>query len=256
MFALLDTITEVEVVSDLILSFLPLRFIDYTNDDISRLYRSVRGVGGLVVPRLVFTQTVWADRLSNWDSPNGIKLYALRVLGESEEAASEEEGRPSPGRPAILNDILISIQQPSHSLCNSAMRKLILSKQGTITDQEYDYLNNHFCSPLLNIFYTYLENGDHFEITQSGIGEFLAQLIYAVGRDERCTDVIEGLLSWIVEKIGEDTGTFKQYVVAPNVKKFKDVLNTAEIISDNSEAIETIRDHLSSIPHTTPPLAV
>ncbi len=248
MFALLDTITEVEVVSDLILSFLPLRFIDYTNDDISRLYRSVRGVGGLVVPRLVFTQTVWADRLSNWDSPNGIKLYALRVLGESEEAASEEEGRPSPGRPAILNDILISIQQPSHSLCNSAMRKLILSKQGTITDQEYDYLNNHFCSPLLNIFYTYLENGDHFEITQSGIGEFLAQLIHTVGTDDKCAGILEDLIGWVVEKLDGDTDTFKKYILDSHEEKFKELVNIVEARLVDSEVGRKLRVYLSIHP--------
>jgi len=33
MFALLDTKMGVKVLSDLILSYLPLRFIDYTNDD-------------------------------------------------------------------------------------------------------------------------------------------------------------------------------------------------------------------------------
>ena len=46
MFALLDTRIGVKVLSDLILSYLPLRFIDYTNDDVSRLYQSTRGIGG------------------------------------------------------------------------------------------------------------------------------------------------------------------------------------------------------------------
>jgi len=248
MFALLDSIIGIRVISDLILSYLPLELIGYTDGDISRLYQNINGFGGLGIPRYVFTRTIWMDRLCNPDSPHGIRLYALRVLGETKEDVSEES--PPPNRASILKDIFISIQQPSHSLCNSAIRKLISSQQENITNQEYEYLNNHFCSQLLNIFYGHLNMRTYVEITQSGIGEFLAQLIYAVGRDERCTDVIEGLLSWIVEKIGEDTGTFKQYVVAPNVGKFKDVLNTAETISDNSEAIETIRDHLSSITPT------
>ncbi len=248
MFALLDAITEVEVVSDLILSFLPLRFIDYTNDDVSRIYRSVRGVGGLAVPRLVFTQTVWADRLSNWDSPNGIKLYALRVLERSEEAASDEEGRPFPGRPAILNDILSSIQQPSHSLCNSAMRKLILSRRGTVTEQEYDYLNDHFCSALLNIFYTHLENGEYFEITQSGIGEFLAQLIHTVGTDDKCAGILEGIIGWVVEKLERDTGTFKKYILDSHEEKFKALVNIVEARPVDSEVGRKLRGYLSTYP--------
>ena len=44
MFALLDTKMGVKVLSDLILSYLPLRFIDYTNDDVPRLYQSTRGI--------------------------------------------------------------------------------------------------------------------------------------------------------------------------------------------------------------------
>ena len=46
MFALLDTRIGVKVLSDLILSYLPLRFIDYTNDDVSRLYQITRGING------------------------------------------------------------------------------------------------------------------------------------------------------------------------------------------------------------------
>lgn len=246
MFALLDTITEIKVISDLILSYLPLRFIDYTNADVSRIYQTTRGFGGLVNPRRVFDQTVWVDRLCNPDSHNGIRLYALGVLGETKEDLSE--GRPFPGRAAIFNNILTVIQHPSHSLCNSAIRKLISSKQGDITDQEYEYLNNHFCSQLLNIFYEYLERREYFEITQSGVGEFLGHLIPTVGGDDRCTGIVEDILAWIVEKLGEDTNTFKKYILSSNLKKFKELLNIAEVLFVNSEPTEKFRVYLSSDP--------
>lgn len=251
MFALLDTITGIKVISDLILSYLPLRFIDYTNDDVSRIYRSSRGFGGLVDPRRVFSQIVWDDRLCNPDSHNGIRLYALRILGETEENLNE--GRPFPGRDTILNDILIILQHPSHSLCNSAIRKLLLSKQEDITDQEYEYLNNHFCSQLLNIFYGYLERRGYFEITQSGVGEFLAQLIHTVGRDDRCTDIVEDLIVWIVERLGEDTNIFKKYILSSNLKKFKDLVGVAEALSVNSEVTKKFKMYVFN---DFPPLAV
>jgi len=251
MFALLDTITGIKVISDLILSYLPLRFIDYTNDDVSRIYRSSRGFGGLVDPRRVFSQIVWDDRLCNPDSHNGIRLYALRILGETGEDLSE--GRPFPGRATILNDILIILQHPSHSLCNSAIRKLLLSKQEDITDQEYEYLNNHFCSQLLNIFYGYLERREYFEITQSGVGEFLAQLIHTVGRDDRCTDIVEDLIVWIVERLGEDTNIFKKYILSSDLKKFKDLVGVAEALSVNSEVTKKFKMYVFN---DFPPLAV
>ena len=246
MFALLDTRTGIKVLSDLILSYLPLRFIDYTNDDVSRLYQSTRGIGGLVNPRRVFTQTVWADRLCNPDSHNGIRLYALRVLGEMKEDVSE--GRPFPRRAVIFNDILTSIQHPSHSLCNGAIRKLISSKQENVTDQEYEYLNNHFCSQLLNIFYEYLERREYFEITQSGIGEFLAHLMHTVGKNDRCTEIVENLIDWIVERLGEDTGTFRKYILVSNEEKFKELIRIAEGLSVNPEGIGKIQAYLSNNP--------
>jgi hypothetical protein len=246
MFALLDTRIGVKVLSDLILSYLPLRFIDYTNDDVPRLYQSTRGIGGLVTPRRVFTQTVWADRLSSPDSPNGIKLYALRVLGEAKE--DMEGGRPFPKRTTIYTDILTSIQHPSHSLCNSAIRKLISSNQENITNQEYEYLNNHFCFQLLNIFYEHLERKECFEITQSGVGEFLAHLIHTVGGDDQCTEVVGDLIGWIVEKLGEDTGTFRKYVLVSNEGKFKELIHIADGLSVNPEEIGKIRAYLSNNP--------
>ena len=242
MFALLDSLTGIKIISDLILSYLPLRFIDYTTEDLSRIYRITRGFGGLSKPFRTFSETVWFDRLSNPDSHNGIRLHALQILGELEGDLGT--GRPLPNRTSILVNILITIQQPSHSLCNSAMRKIVLSKPGDVTDQEYEYLNDHFCSQLLNIFYSYLEGMEYYEITQSGIGEFLAQLIYTVGKDDRCREIREDLIEWIVGKLSENGNTFTKFVFEPNHEKFKNILSTLDPNTMDPEVLEKFRLYL------------
>ena len=246
MFALLDSLTGIKIISDLILSYLPLRFIDYTTEDLSRIYRITRGFGGLSQPFRTFSKTVWFDRLCNPDSRNGIRLYALQVLGEVDSDLGT--GRPFPSRNSILVDILITIQQPSHSLCNSAIRKIILTKPEDVSDQEYEYLNNHFCSQLLNIFYTYLEGDDYYEITRSGIGEFLAQLIYNIGKDDRCREIREDLIEWIVGKLpatpeGAPLGenVFTKFVFIPNLEKFKNMFSALDPNTINPQLLEKLR---------------
>ena len=251
MFALLDSITDIKIISDLILSYLPLRFIDYTNEDLSRIYRITRGFGGLSQPARIFSETVWFDRLCNPDSPNGIRLHAIEVLGELEE--NGRTGRPVPDRPFVVVDILFNIQHPSHSLCNAALRKIILSKQEDVTDQEYEYLNNHFCSQLLNIFYSFLEDGNDYEIAQSGIGEFIAHLIYTVGEDDQCKEIKEDLIAWIVSKLNEDGNTsggrrpsdvFTKFVFSSNYNKFKHMFSTLDLNTIDPELVEKFRLHL------------
>ena len=241
MFALLDSITDIKIISDLILSYLPLRFIDYTNEDLSRIYRITRGFGGLTKPVRIFSETVWFNRLCNPDTHNGIRLYALQVLGELE--GNLDTGRPFPSRISILIDILITIQHPSHSLCNSAIRKIILSKPEDVSDQEYEYLNNHFCSQLLNIFYSFLGE-EYDEITRSGIGEFLAQLIYTVGKDDRCREIREDLIEWIVYKLNENGNTFTKFIFTPNYEKFKNIFSALDPNTIDPELREKFRLHL------------
>ena len=241
MFALLDSITGIKIISDLILSYLPLRFIDYTTKDLSRIYRTTRGFGGLFNPFRPFSETVWFDRLCNPDSHNGIRLHALKVLGDL--GGDLGIGRPFPSRTSILVDILIIIQQPSHSLCNTAIRKIILLKPEDVTDQEYEYLNNHFCSQLLNIFYSFLGE-EYDEITRSGIGEFLAQLIYTVGKDDRCREIREDLIEWIVYKLNENGNTFTKFIFTPNYEKFKNIFSALDPHTIDPELREKFRLHL------------
>ena len=245
MFALLDSKTGITIISDLILSFLPLRFIDYTNNDVSRIYRKTLGIGGLYEPFLIFSETVWADRLCNPDSPNGIRLYALRVLGDREEMKTI--GRHFPSRKEVFCDILTHIQHPSHSLCNSAIRKLISEKQEDVSDQEYEYLNNHFCGQLLNMFYHYLEQGDSSEIAQSGVGDFLGQLIDTVGKDERCREIREDIIEWIVSKLIEDGNIFTTYIFSPNYNKFLNLFNALDPMTIDPELLERFRLYVVNI---------
>ncbi len=242
MFALLDSKTGITIISDLILSFLPLRFVDYTTDDISRIYRNTSGIGGLSEPFLIFSETVWADRLCNPDSPNGIRLHALRVLGDPEKP--ETIGRPFPNRQAIFCDILTNIQHPSHSLCNSAIRKLISAKQENVTDQEYEYLNNHFCGQLLNNFYSYLNGSDTYEIIQSGIGDFLAHLIDMVGKNDRCSEIRVDLVEWIVSKLDEDRNIFTKFIFSPNYEKFENIFSNLDPNTSDPELLEKFRLYL------------
>ena len=152
-------------------------------------------------------------------------------------------GRPFPSRTSILVDILIIIQQPSHSLCNTAIRKIILLKPEDVTDQEYEYLNNHLCSQLLNIFYSFLGE-EYDEITRSGIGEFLAQLIYTVGKDDRCREIREDLIEWIVYKLNENGNTFTKFIFTPNYEKFKNIFSALDPNTIDPELREKFRLHL------------
>ena len=242
MFTLLDSKIGITIITDLILSFLPLRFIDYTTGDVSRIYRNTLGIGGLSEPYLIFSETVWADRLCNPDSPNGIRLYALRVLRETE--GSETIGRPFPSQQAIFCDILTNLQHPSHSLCNSAIRKLISAKQEDVTDQEYEYLNNHFCGQLLNIFYVYVEQADSSEILQSGVGYFLAHLLKTVGENDQCREIRGDLVEWIVSKLDEDGNTFNKFIFSPNYEKFKNIFSILNPNTIEPELLKKFRLYL------------
>ena len=232
MFSLLDSKTDVKIVTDLILSFLPLRFIDYTSDDVLRIYRRLSEAGG-PEPCLCFRETVWADRLCNPDSSNGLRLRALNFLEETKE--TDIMGRPFPTQSTILCDILTSIQHPSHSLCNSAIRKLISEQQDVVSGQEYDYLNDHFCSQLLNNFYGYLDQADPSQITHSGIGYFLAHILDLVGKNDRCSEIRECILEWIMSKFAEDDDTFTKFVFSPHLSKFKNIHNR---INPNSHSLD------------------
>ncbi len=243
MFTILDSKTGINIITDLILSFLPLRFIDYTTDDISRIYRNTLGIGGLSEPYLIFSETVWAARLCNPDSSNGIRLYALRVLGEP---TGSTIGRPFPNQQEIFCNILTHIQHPSHSLCNSAIRKLISEKQEDVSDQEYEYLNNHFCGQLLNMFYVYVEQVDSSELLQSGVGDFLAHLLNTVGENGRCREIRGDLVEWIVSKLNENGKTFNKFIFSPNYEKFKKIFSILDPNTIDPELLEQFRLYLVS----------
>ena len=245
MFALLDQRTDCTDVTDLILSFLPIRWLDFNLSAKTRIYRSVRGFGGLLEPTLLFREAVWHDRLTHEDSSIGVKLTAHRRLGDP--SYREENGRPIPSRGWLLVQIFSLVKLPSHALCNSGITRLLENKAEEITDHEIEYLVAHLSSFWLPRLSAYFQDAASTAVAHTGLGEVLGEILCATTSNPSLDGIFLDTVQWVCSTLETDSDRrFHKLVLEPFRISFEEIhiklaARTWEIDKDDLEDLETLR---------------
>ncbi len=219
MFSALDIKTKCRDISDHILAFLPLRFLEYESTDLLRIYRPVRGFAGHFEPTFAFRQSVWEDRLSQNDASPGTKLHALRFLRKDEVASW---GRPRVRRADVLVSIFEAVRLPSHALCNKALLRLIRGHPEDMLETERSYLALHFCSELLPSLHRHFQEGTRSTTALSGLGDLYGEIICAVCLCDHFKSQVVETVSWVLRSLDQDEDKkFRKLVLLPFSPQFE-----------------------------------
>ena len=241
MFSLLDAIFNCEVITDLILGFVPLRLLHYEAHDTKRIYRKVRGFAGLHEPMRLFKHSVWLDRITHPDSSDGVRLHGLRILQLDGGERIEALGRPVPTRSDLLLQIFEALHMPSHALCNRGIRSL-LSEEDEIENEEIGYLLDHFGNTWLPRFSEYFREGTVNSMARTGLGDMIGLLISAICVRPEFAALFLPSVEWIVYNLDHDSGhRFKKLVFTPYAQKFEQVFIKLESADEPRENREHLR---------------
>jgi len=245
MFVTLDERTNCVDVTDLILSFLPIRWVDFTIRSKNRIYRTTRGFGGLVEPTMVFRDSVWHDRLTHEDSSFGVKLTAHRRLGNNVDG---EEGRPVPSRGQLLVQIFSLVKLPSHALCNSGLTRILENNGEEVSENEIAYLTSHLVNIWLPRLYEHFQEASAHSVAHTGLGEVIGEILCGTILNPAFDAVFIDAVTWVSSTLETDSGRrFHQLVLEPFRISFEQIFvkleaRTWEIDKNkNIEALETLR---------------
>jgi len=254
MFALLDERTHCSDVTDLTLSFLPIRWLDFAGSDRTRVYRSSRGFGGLLEPTLVFRESVWHDRLTHEDTSVGVKLTAHRRLRASPPRGEADNGRPVPTRSSLLVQVFSLVKLPSHALCNSGLTRILQNKGEEASDNEIEYLLSHFSSFWLPHLYSYFQDAPSPTVAHTGLGEVLGEILCGTTFMPRLDVIFVDTVKWICSTLESDSERrFRKLVLEPFRSSFERIFIKLEAkewpVSPNTQEALTLlrrsfREHL------------
>lgn len=157
MFDILD-LTFPEEITDLILSYCPLKDLYLTEPHVSRVYRPIKNPNGYRKPTYMFLNSVNEDRLNSIDIPNGVKLSCTDDYDVRQKLFIE-----------IINETISN----SHAVCKAGLKALL--RNDNLTPQMYQYLIMHFLTQLTEIFFTALKY--RVEGLRNGVGCVYANLL-------------------------------------------------------------------------------
>lgn len=169
MLAILDMYLY-EDLSDTVASYLPLHEIGGHRE---RIYTSYTAAFDLPVPRFVYKETVWLERLINPDTCNAARLLACDVLGLNDEL--------------YMVDIFKGVSLNMHVQCNSGIVRLIRFKSPT--PPECKFIQNHMLLDWLPLFSILVEECDHTRFSRCGYGPLIARILTRLVENVHINDV-------------------------------------------------------------------